>query len=91
MELIVIQNVKRQKQTIYKTTYVGGCQYKSNQTICILNDNDMKDLKKLVIKLRGYLIDTLIIPSEYGDTYYELEGFNYIAPQLSDDLKLITV
>ena len=90
MELITINGVikKTKKNT---TNYIGGCQYTNQYCVLILNENDLYNLMNVSIKLKGYTIDTLIIPKKYELSYMKLPNFKFISCQFMPKFKLILV
>jgi hypothetical protein len=92
MNIIRTENVKSVSATTYSlTVYVEKCKdlNKPQHLTVILSDDDLTNINSLV-KLKGYIIDTLVIPKKYRFTFNDTEHYKILQGQLRENNYTIT-
>jgi hypothetical protein len=89
MNIIRIDNVKSTLSTSFSLT-INIEKYKDlnkSFTIVILDEDDIENMNSL-IKLKGIVIDTLIIPKKYKFTINETKYYDVLSTQFDKDYKI---
>ncbi|MFW5847659.1 MAG: hypothetical protein ACOCVF_01950 [bacterium] len=83
MNIIRIEKFKRSLGSTHSVDIKTDYKNLNKGTVVILSENDINNTNTLN-KLRGYLIDVLVIPKKYKYTFNDTEYFDILKIQLSD-------